>query len=85
MKFLRVVILILFCVGLQPALSIKLDSPRNYEDKNELFVFIFKGPQSKRFHESSSCQGLRNCSTKIYEVAISEAKSIGRTPCGYCY
>lgn len=54
-------------------------------NKKSTTVFICKGPNSKRYHNTANCQGLRNCSTEIYEVSLSDAESIGRTPCGFCY
>lgn len=46
-------------------------------------VYICKGAMSKRYHISPKCKGLKKCSTKIHEVSLSEAKSIGRTLCKY--
>ena len=48
-------------------------------------VYICTGPMSKRYHRFSSCRGLKNCSEKVIKVDIQKAKSMGRTPCGYCY
>lgn len=48
-------------------------------------VYICTGPQSKRYHKTPDCQGLRSCSKEIKEVTIEYAKKLGRTPCGYCY
>ncbi len=44
-------------------------------------VFVCKGSNSKRYHASSKCRGLNNCSTDIYKVSVKEAKELGRTPC----
>ena len=46
-------------------------------------VYICKGPQSKKYHYTKSCQGLRNCSTDIYKVTLTEAKELGRGLCGF--
>lgn len=54
-------------------------------DSKSSTVYICKGPNSKRYHNTPNCQGLRNCSTKIYEVSLVDAQSIGRTECGFCY
>lgn len=54
-------------------------SVRNIETK----VYICKGKSSKRYHYKKDCRGLSNCSTKIYEVTLSEARNIGRTLCGW--
>lgn len=48
-------------------------------------VYICTGPQSKRYHKTPDCRGLRSCSKEIKEVTLEYAKKIGRTPCGYCY
>lgn len=50
---------------------------------SETEVYICKGPQSKKYHYTKDCQGLRNCSTDIYKVTLSEAKELKRTLCGY--
>ena len=44
-------------------------------------VFICKGPSSKVYHKSSNCKGLSNCSTKIYQVTLEEAKKLNRREC----
>ncbi len=46
-------------------------------------VYICKGPQSKKYHYKKDCRGLKNCSTDIYLVPLSDAKSLGRTLCGW--
>lgn len=46
-------------------------------------VYICKGPYSKSYHHNSECQGLRSCSTEIFEVEIESAQKKGRTLCGY--
>lgn len=48
-------------------------------------VYICTGPQSKRYHKTPECRGLRSCSKEIKAVSINYARKIGRTPCGYCY
>lgn len=63
--------------------------PQNYtyiqvEVSNET-VYICTGPQSKRFHKTSSCRGLNSCSKEIKAMSIEQAKKIGRTPCSWCY
>ena len=52
---------------------------------NEVEVYICTGPQSKRYHKTSSCKGLKSCSREIVKVPLKKAKDLGRTPCGYCY
>lgn len=44
-------------------------------------VYICKGKSSKKYHKSSKCRGLSNCSTSIYKVSLNEAKNAGRTAC----
>jgi hypothetical protein len=85
MKTIRKILLLILFVGLQPTINSQALSTTYTVDKLELLVYICKGPASKRYHETPNCQGLRSCSTKIYEVTISDAKNIGRTACGYCY
>ena len=51
----------------------------------EQTVYMCTGPQSKRFHKISQCRGLNSCSGDILEITISKAKSMGRTPCKWCY
>ena len=46
-------------------------------------VYICKGPQSKKYHYKKDCRGLKNCSTDIYSVALSDAKDLGRSLCGW--
>ena len=51
----------------------------------ETYVYICTGPNAKRYHSSSTCRGLDNCSKEIKKVTISIAKDKGRTPCKICY
>jgi hypothetical protein len=46
-------------------------------------VYICKGPLSKAYHMNRTCHGLDKCSTKIYKVALENAKKMGRKVCGY--
>lgn len=48
-------------------------------------VYICTGPQSKRYHCTPKCKGLHSCSKKVIAVSLSKARSMGRTPCGWCY
>lgn len=48
-------------------------------------VYICTGPQSKKYHKTPDCQGLRSCSKEIKAVSLDKAKSMGRTPCKWCY
>ena len=48
-------------------------------------VWICKGPYSKAYHSSPDCEGLKKCSTDIFEVSLKEAKDeLNRRPCRYC-
>lgn len=47
------------------------------------FVYICNGRGSQKYHFSQNCRGLNNCSTKLEKLPISEARSRGRTLCGW--
>ena len=51
----------------------------------ETYVYICTGPKSKRYHKTSECKGLDNCSKDVKKVTLSYAQDIGRTPCKICY
>lgn len=52
---------------------------------NESYVYICMGPRSECYHKTQSCRGLRNCSTSIKKVTVSEAKTkYHRRACGIC-
>ena len=48
-------------------------------------VYICTGPQSKRYHRTTYCRGLKSCSDDIEAVDVETAEKKGRTPCGICY
>lgn len=48
-------------------------------------VYICTGPQSHRYHKTSSCPGLSRCSCDVEKVSLEQAKEMGRTECGKCY
>lgn len=48
-------------------------------------VYVCTGPQSKRYHCTPRCKGLHSCSKQVIAVSLSKARSMGRTPCGWCY
>ncbi|HPE98470.1 MAG: hypothetical protein R2767_00595 [Chitinophagales bacterium] len=54
-----------------------------FSDQYGRDVYICKGPQSTKYHYISDCRGLSNCSSDIYRVSLDEAKSMGRTLCGW--
>lgn len=56
---------------------------RNDNENNR--VYICTGQQSKRYHRSPYCRGLRNCSDEIEEVDVETAEEYDRTPCRICY
>ena len=47
-------------------------------------VLICESSGSYAFH-SHKCSGLGNCRASIERISLSEAKSMGRRPCRYCY
>lgn len=49
------------------------------------YVYICTGPQSKRYHKTSTCRGLGSCSKEIKRVSLEKARSMGRTPCKWCH
>lgn len=49
-------------------------------------VFICTGPQSRVYHKTKSCKGLRSCSKDIIQVTKKEAiERYGRRACKVCY
>lgn len=48
-------------------------------------VYICTGPQSKCYHKTSSCKGLKSCSKEIRKISLEEALDMGRRPCRICY
>ncbi|WP_025142206.1 hypothetical protein [Pedobacter jeongneungensis] len=51
--------------------------------KESTTVYICNSPNAKRYHNSSSCKGLSNCTYKIVKVDIEKAKKDGKTLCGW--
>lgn len=47
-------------------------------------VLICKGSRSYAYHDHY-CDGLNRCRADIEKVSLSKARSLGRTPCQYCY
>lgn len=47
------------------------------------WVYVCKGPYSKKYHLVEDCRGLNNCSTPIEKVSLQKAKDMGRTLCGW--
>lgn len=48
-------------------------------------VYVCNGPQSKAYHKTNHCKGLRRCTTDIETIDITTAKERQRRECGYCY
>lgn len=46
-------------------------------------VYVCKGPHSNSYHFDKECEGLRSCTTEIFETEIESAQKKGRTLCGY--
>lgn len=53
------------------------------EPSGNTTVYICKGAYSKSYHFDSECEGLRSCSTKIFETDLKSAQQKGRALCGY--
>ena len=66
--------LVLFCF------SCKSNSQKRGGDS----VYLCEGPLSYAYHLTSSCQGLRRCSTRIYHVSFEQAQKERRKLCRYC-
>ena len=47
-------------------------------------VLICLGSNASKYH-SGYCRGMKRCTHAEMWVTKSEAKLMGRTPCGYCY
>lgn len=52
---------------------------------SETYVYICTGAYSKKYHKTSSCKGLENCSKSIKKVTENSAIEKGRTKCKICY
>lgn len=48
-------------------------------------VYICSGEMSSKYHKNVSCDGLDNCSGKIYDIKKKVAEEYGYTPCRFCY
>lgn len=60
-------------------------APVSNEVQGDGYVYICTGSGAKRYHSSSSCRGLNNCTHDIIKVSLSTAKDKGKTPCKICY
>ena len=60
--------------------------PTSFKMKaNESYVYICTGPYAKKYHKTSSCKGLDNCSESVKKVTENYAIDKGRTRCKICY
>lgn len=57
-------------------------APINSADNSKVLICV--SLSSKKYH-NRYCQGMNRCNHAERWVTVSEAKGIGRTPCGYCY
>jgi 5-bromo-4-chloroindolyl phosphate hydrolysis protein len=55
----------------------------NITCKENTTVYICNSPGAKKYHYTSSCRGLSNCTYKIIKVDIEKAKKDGKTLCGW--
>lgn len=60
------------------------DSTMKTQKKVE-YVYICNGPSSKKYHKTSNCRGLSNCSTAKQKLSKADAMNKGRTACKICY
>ena len=80
MKTAIIMALLLFMTGG----SVGADAPHETESTATM-VYICTGGNSIRYHKTSGCKGLSNCSGDIIKISIEEAKQMGRTACKICY
>lgn len=53
----------------------------NITCKESTTVYVCNSPNAKRYHYTSGCKGLSNCTYKIVKIDIEKAKKDGKTPC----
>jgi hypothetical protein len=51
--------------------------------KETTTVYICNSPGAKKYHNTSDCRGLSNCTYKIVKVDIEKAKKDGKILCGW--
>jgi len=51
--------------------------------KETTTVYICNSPGAKKYHNTSNCRGLSNCTYKIVKEDIEKAKKDGKTLCGW--
>ena len=84
MKKLKTTLLLAVLLPTLMSAAITIDSATSSK-AGDVTVYICTGPQSKRYHNTAKCRGLGSCSKKVIAVPLSKAKTMGRTPCGWCY
>ncbi|MFP9100588.1 hypothetical protein ACLI09_16180 [Flavobacterium sp. RHBU_24] len=53
----------------------------SYTANDEVYICDSKG--AKRYHLDKACTGLSQCKAEIKKVTLEDAKSSGKTLCGY--
>jgi len=51
--------------------------------KENTTVYICNNDKTKKYHLSSDCRGLSNCTFKIIKTTLDKAKNEGKTLCGW--
>ncbi len=46
-------------------------------------VYVCNSPGARKFHYSSGCRGLRNCTYKVIKKTKKQAEKEGKTLCGW--
>lgn len=59
--------------------------PKTADITAETYVYICTGPNSKCYHRTADCKGLKKCSKEVKKVTLTYAKGKQRTPCRFCY
>lgn len=63
----------------------RIPSLNNTIANRETYVYVCTGPNAKKYHSTSECRGLKNCSKEVKTVTLSYALEKGKTKCGICY
>lgn len=79
MKKLLLTLAFVLMTGVATEMTLEANSQK------EPTVYVCTGPQSKRYHASSNCNGLNRCSGSVVEKTKSSAEKSGKTPCKICY
>jgi len=46
-------------------------------------VYLCDSKGGKKYHLAKNCRGLKNCKAEVIKVSLANAKSTGKTLCGY--